>query len=63
MLNIPDVLGKVLSEAVTCLEESAVAYTVQSVPLKAGDENKTKRIIRQRNRHNKKMTELLIAYF
>lgn len=61
-MKLPDVLGNVLSEAINTLDNYTVEYTIQSIPMSIGDENKTKRIIRQRI-INDNTTELLIAYF
>lgn len=62
-MSLPDVLGMVLSEAIISLEKSGVAYTINHIPNRAGDENKIQRVIRQRNMDNGTKTELLIAYF
>lgn len=62
-MSSPDVLGMVLSEAIICLEKSCIAYTVNRIPKRAGDENKVQRVIRQRNMEKGSKTELLIAYF
>ena len=62
-MNSPDVLGMVLSEAIISLEKSGVAYKVNHIPKRAGDENKIQRVIRQRTIEKGVITELLIAYF
>jgi len=62
-LNAPDVLGMVLYEAIISLDKNGVAYTIQRIPTRVGDEIKTGRIIRQRIIKKSNKTELLIAYF